>query len=443
MESTTDFNWQECRRIKLPPLESEAGEDRLERHQIISVLSETIRFAECPCAIGLDGEWGSGKTFLLRLLKQHLEEDGYPVIWFDIWKYEAVQNPIYALANEVLESSGLKRNEKIAENLIDAATWIGNKTVEVAPILGDSFLGRLSKKILKTVSNTLKKRWIGIRSAEKAFDEAVSRIIEKASDNKPDAKRKLVILIDDLDRCFPEQVTSLINAVKHYFISSKCLFVIAMDKRRVVESINFQKHISGDDNPWLEKLFTFEIKVPAPEERSVSLFVYHAIRNRINELEITNWASSILRGELEKTLSMFKPNPRRWNRLISETLIYILDRYPYQKPELGKEQKYPEMDHEDRLCISILALKNFAPLYLSIIREYSNSFLLIRMRFAQNDTTFSDHSSLRKRISDLVQNDPDRQYIKRYMLEVLTESDIAKDICIIHAFAALNRIGLV
>lgn len=83
-----------------------------------SIISRTIKGTPGPFTIGVFGEWGSGKTSLLRLIKNNLQKD-YNVlpIWFNAWMYEKEEHPLLPListiVNEVNNDENFWQNEKL------------------------------------------------------------------------------------------------------------------------------------------------------------------------------------------------------------------------------------------------------------------------------------------------------------------------------------------
>jgi len=64
-----------------------------------------VRFLETsvepPFSLSVNGNWGSGKTTLMQALKKRLEQDGYPVLWFNPWEYERVGDIVFCLLREL------------------------------------------------------------------------------------------------------------------------------------------------------------------------------------------------------------------------------------------------------------------------------------------------------------------------------------------------------
>src|SRR6516165_6812761 len=76
-----------------------AGADLLEIGSAAAVIESSIRNTGTPFVYGVLGDWGSGKTSMLHLLRNSLKEraPGFVTIWFNAWQYENEQNMVYPL----------------------------------------------------------------------------------------------------------------------------------------------------------------------------------------------------------------------------------------------------------------------------------------------------------------------------------------------------------
>ena len=56
------------------------------------ILRDTLLYGPTPITVGVFGDWGSGKTSLMRILKKEVEDEGHHTLWFDAWKFLPIRN---------------------------------------------------------------------------------------------------------------------------------------------------------------------------------------------------------------------------------------------------------------------------------------------------------------------------------------------------------------
>lgn len=240
-----------------------------------------------PVAIGLSGAWGSGKTSVLELVKveidQRSEEDGSKVLVIPTqpWRYDPVVGPKESLIAEVLgalskEFSDTDPVGKAAldgiKKLIRKVNW--SKAIKMAtttavtmqiPSLDDVF-GLVSDE---PDSLDEEKGMAGFREGfEKLLsDPALSHVA------------RVVVLVDDLDRCLPDTVVDTLEAIRLFLSAKGMSFVIAADEDRVADAIQ-QKFKTppavGEEDEAPAKLYLHKIvqtTIPIP---GLSRFDTHA-----------------------------------------------------------------------------------------------------------------------------------------------------------------------
>ena len=68
------------------PSENPFANDKLDRLGLCNILTDVVSFyGQSGCVMGLDGEWGSGKTTFVKMWSQHLKNNGYKTLYFNAW----------------------------------------------------------------------------------------------------------------------------------------------------------------------------------------------------------------------------------------------------------------------------------------------------------------------------------------------------------------------
>lgn len=258
-----------------------------------------------PCTIGIFGDWGSGKSSLMKMIEQSYEkEDNILCIKFNGWLFEGYEDAKSALLSTIIHQTIEKRNiegkaKDIAKKLLKSIDWL--KVAKTTTKHGLAFLttGGIGNVILgiNDIANldTEKLKDFAGNFSEGKYDNEIDRI-KKIKDEKEkidvDIKEfhssfaelltetkvnKLIVFIDDLDRCDPNTVIETLEAIKLFLFAPNTTFIIGADERlikyavkRRFPEIPGEKEVSRD---YLEKLIQIPIRVPALSEHELQTYI--------------------------------------------------------------------------------------------------------------------------------------------------------------------------
>lgn len=213
-----------------------------------AVLDDTLD----PIALGLSGAWGSGKTSVLELVQREInvrnasEQDRVLVIPTQPWSYDPAVGPKESLITEVLDglAGEIKTDagdaaKSLLKRLTGRVHWA--KALKVAAKAGialqlpsvDDVLGLIKEEPDKEDSPDR-----GLAGFREDFEELL------ASDGLQHISR-VVVLVDDLDRCLPETVVETLEAIRLFLSAKGMSFVIAADEDRVADAI--QQRLKASD----------------------------------------------------------------------------------------------------------------------------------------------------------------------------------------------------
>ncbi|NJK69125.1 MAG: hypothetical protein HC941_23725 [Microcoleus sp. SU_5_3] len=268
--------------------------------------------------VGIFGSWGSGKTTLMRCIERKLKNfhkeftpeefesylhnfdaTKFKTIWFNPWKYDDTHGIRNALIQTILRemaenSQGALVKEKcnklatrynasecflhIGEHILGVALqsqmW-GVNPLEV--IKGFTKLGgRYRENQEKDEVNDLEldtDPYLFINSFEAQFREIVKDYV---SDNG-----RLVIFIDDLDRCLPENALTVLESLKLYLDNANCVFFIGLDKRVIEQAVKQRyKDLNVTGKEYIEKMIQLNFFLPDKNSNQVTQVLQH----ELNEL---------------------------------------------------------------------------------------------------------------------------------------------------------------
>lgn len=224
-------------------------------------------------SILISGDWGTGKTSVLgnlasKVIRAESGANHYPTktIFFEAWKYESEENLLLALIWVIVMSS-----ERSGDLASSKANSLFQKVYDFALVIGTKIsTGSRYKNLIEDYkalhqdrleAETVKNMPEYVKT-DKFLDVFAELLKELYEDNK------LIILIDDLDRCSPESAMSLLDNIRHLInglSSQNCCFIVAMDKITLQQAIRhkFSDLSSYDSNRYLEKLFPISLQLPA------------------------------------------------------------------------------------------------------------------------------------------------------------------------------------
>ncbi len=314
----------------------DSRQDALEFSAYADVISRTVRGTRGPFTIGVFGEWGMGKTSLMRLVEKEVGENNTKnsiiiPVWFNAWMFERVEYPVIPLIKIIIKA--LKQNETSVsklgtstlvlvdalESLVKAFKLKGKLSIPNAEVNLEFDPNKLSENFVFR----RKKRNI-VPENEDAYEqifEALNKINEKAVPQNI----TIMVLIDDLDRCFPENAVRLLENIKLILSQPGFVFLLGAS-RDVIEGYlqsKYKKQFgieSFDGRAYLDKMIQLTFDIPP-----------HAAR-------IDNFTGEIVQGlQDRKTRTALKSigsiiseacqnNPRTIirfvNRLITDNAIY-------------------------------------------------------------------------------------------------------------------------
>ncbi|MET1411150.1 P-loop NTPase fold protein [Roseibium sp. HPY-6] len=226
-----------------PAKTPELGFDRYAQAFTDIVLNSPPRFA-----IGIFGGWGSGKTTLMEGIQRNLKNNNNIVqVEFSAWRYEKEDHLIIPLLDSIqsaleawFEEQG--SNDSKIEALINTIGQVAYSITAGLSFkagLGDALSVSVdANKVLATAKNIKKEEEKAKISKSSYFVsfQALSQAFETFSKDNKD--RRIVVFIDDLDRCLPKGALSVLESMKLFFDLDGFVFVVGLDKDVIVWSID-------------------------------------------------------------------------------------------------------------------------------------------------------------------------------------------------------------
>ena len=238
----------------------------------------------------LYGDWGSGKSSVINMALEYIDgqarnkrKDEKPIIVkFNPWNYSD-QSHLVALFFKEL-SFALRR-----EDYGDEAKKVGEKLEAYAnfftplALIPDPTVNMLSLLSFGVFS--------GVGKAAKAWGAAYSKDLEATRNelNKllGKQKRKIVILIDDIDRLNNDDIRQIFQLVKMLGDFPNTIYILAFDRSVVVKALEKVQEGSGDD--YLEKIVQFPVELPPVSKLELEKLLFSLLNELIKEIPEEKW----------------------------------------------------------------------------------------------------------------------------------------------------------
>lgn len=260
---------------------------------------------EEPLTVGIFGLWGAGKSTLLNLIGKNYEGNKDAIyVSINAWMFENYEDAKTAIMEALLRE--LKDNEKIPikirksfVSLIKKIDFlkVGTKAAATAAPVIASFVTGNPLPLVLNLPNEAKEIETAIKSVsdsvrgikddylkddETVDDSVVNNIrnfrneFEKTLESEE--INRVVVLIDDLDRCQPERIIETLEAIKLFLSVKKTTFIIAADENVIQYAIK-KKYPNIDgfnielDKEYIEKMIQVPIQIPELSTKDVQNYL--------------------------------------------------------------------------------------------------------------------------------------------------------------------------
>lgn len=311
-----------------------ANKDLLNFRDYSTLLANVIINSETPSTIGIFGEWGSGKTSLMLMIEEILRKKGVKTIWFNAWKYDKEEALWRALILSIVRglNSGQKEiddttlklyeavsTEKLGQVQIDwleiGKTLLKGAAFLVSPLFlipgianifaNASFLDQVSNAFTRKKIQQSRERISSIEQFEEYYKELVSKHVS--------GNERIVILIDDLDRCIPVRSLEVLEALKSFLDATGCVYVVACDTRLINQGLSekYDDKSGIHVDEYLAKIVQFSFAIPP-------------IRVEDAEKFIKNFGLGVDSLEIRRLIATtIERNPRKLKRFLSDLKIKL------------------------------------------------------------------------------------------------------------------------
>lgn len=227
--------------------------------ELTKILSENRK----NCCFAIEGEWGSGKSFVLEMIQECLKveqseitgTDRFFVVQYDCWKYDYYEEPVVAIISALKEQ--IEKYMSVLSDETRKKMLAGVKKV-------------ITQIAVKAIKSKTRVDFAGITEVFKddgkiynkyfGFQNVIKKVQEEINEISKD--QTVVIMVDELDRCLPSYAIKVLERIHHVFNGlENVVVIIAMEKKQIENSLH---QIYGDEmnvDRYLKKIISFSFQL--------------------------------------------------------------------------------------------------------------------------------------------------------------------------------------
>ena len=426
----------------LPAIEDLLGTDKQQ-----SGLVEFMRKCGTPMTIAVQGDWGTGKTSTMKQLQEKLKRENGSTLWFPTWQFAVLGEQdrllidlLMLLCCKLEEKCSKFDNDKDKETLNKVSRFI--KRVGRAAAIGSIYLAAETGKKLTGID--------GVKVVDKVIDEFEKQDKENKSGNTSETNityesyviqvselhndlttlidiylgrnntNRLYIFIDDLDRLEPLRAVELLEGIKNFLDIPRCVFVIAIDTKVVMEGLK-AKYGENMDKDKMVHFFDKIIQVP--------------YKLPVHNYKLEAFMKDVLEGYDEKNAAKYVEflesadirNPRTIKRCVNFCMLH------YYMDGLSTVSQKDDNVKLHRFAIKMLELEN-VEIFLKLlpnVRRLKDDYSGLRTWLIEK-AEFKDNSLYKNVLDcfhiDIMANDDKIRLFSEYILFAAPDDIISGEI---------------
>lgn len=205
----------------------------LGRKDELKIIMPKIRqVREDALTIGINGDWGSGKSYFIKLVVNELQNDKDNIIInFNPWKSYSEANGMELELGKILSEEVGKYNGNLRRNMMDYFTAMLKTDFSSIETSISSIGNFINQSSLQVKYNKINKAIQGLQ-------------------------RQIYVIIDDLDRLSNEEVVALIRLIRNTINFKRIKFILAYDRSYLQNALKEQRIFNYTE--YLSKIINFE-----------------------------------------------------------------------------------------------------------------------------------------------------------------------------------------
>ncbi|WP_454064060.1 KAP family P-loop NTPase fold protein [Candidatus Nitrospira salsa] len=296
--------------------------DQLGRNREIAQLTQIISTLDQPSVLAIDSSWGTGKTTFLRMWQASIRKE-FPCLIYNAWENDFTADPLVSFIGELekeldlFEISDPKVKRKLKRALGETKKAGGTFLKRALPLMlrvASGGILSVDGKVLDQLTNLTEglaedffKEYEKSKKSISAFKEKLEDFINYLGETKFEGK-PFIVFVDELDRCRPPFAIQLLERIKHFFNVKGMVFVLAIDRKQLGESMKVVYGSGMDVAGYLRRFIDidYKLKQQSGPEFSNYLFQTMGTNSLLSRLRIDEHKNEFLNEfkDLSQLLSL-------------------------------------------------------------------------------------------------------------------------------------------
>ena len=261
--------------------------------------------------IGLYGKWGSGKTSVINMAVNEMitlakQENNMPLVMkFAPWNYSDKDNLISIFFQSLKNKIELQDNEELKKEVGKALNDYAGAfdALSLIPIVGSGVAA-----ILKTVAQAQGTNLMQGADLEKTKELLESALVE--------VNKKIVIIIDDIDRLTNSQIRDVFQLVKQVADFPNIIYILAMDREVVRRALQEVHNVDG--NEYLQKIIQVPFEIPELRKSKLNSIFFSRLDEVVKEIsDKIKWDDMYWKDVFQNCIEPYINTLRDVNRVIN------------------------------------------------------------------------------------------------------------------------------
>lgn len=224
-------------------------EDLLGRKSFSKTLSEAVNQYKGTdsLVIGLFGKWGVGKTSIVNMVLENLNDK--IIVNFSPWNYDSHSDLInlffIELRKSIIDNGNVRDEKSLKEAFFEYKRAIKNIS---------------NKPVVKGIISALLQKFVGVHLEDLWSPPSLEETREQLKKELGKINRKIIVVIDDIDRLTNEQIRDIFQLVKQVANFPNVIYLLSMDREVVCRALHEVQKIDGHE--YLDKIIQIPIEIP-------------------------------------------------------------------------------------------------------------------------------------------------------------------------------------